>query len=185
MLLSSRPPAAMTLGIAALALVAALTGCAATGADTPPVATDSGAPSDEPTPGTEPVDEVSEPPADPAALLRENLSTAVSTGNTDALESAFTDPVRVIIASSEADSQLAALDAVLALDYISPGVGTWEWDLPAATIDGYRTSEYYGDFFPVDVIVGRSSEGPVVAFSPEGERIHTILMAIDDDLLFF
>lgn len=130
-------------------------------------------------------DESTDPASDPVALLRSNLSAAISTGDTDALEVAFTDPVRVVIASSEADSQIAPLDAVLALDYIQPGVGTWEWDLPTATIDGYRASEYYSDFFPADVIVGRSSEGPVVAFSPDGERIDVILMAIDEDLLFF
>ena len=110
---------------------------------------------------------------------------AISSGNTEALEGAFTDPVRVVIASSEADSQLAPLDAVLALDYVQPGVGTWEWELTEAEIDGYRASVYYAALFPDDVIVGRSSEGPVVAFSPAGATIHTILMAIDEELLFY
>lgn len=184
----SLPPTApgrIVSGAAALTLLAALTACAA---DTSPGSPDpegSTPPAASPSPAAESVDEPEEPPVDAAAVLRENLSTAVSTGNTDALEVAFTDPVRVVIASSEADSQVSALDAVLALDYVQPGVGTWEWDLDEATLDGYRASEYYSDFFPPDVIVGRSSEGPVVAFSPAGERVDVILMAISEDLLFF
>ena len=93
--------------------------------------------------------------------------------------------MRVVIASSEADGMVGPVDAVIALDYIHPGAGTWEWNLPEATIAGYRASEYYSDLFPPDVIVGRSSEGPVVAFSPDGDRIDAILMAIDEQLLFF
>jgi ABC-type glycerol-3-phosphate transport system substrate-binding protein len=172
-------------GAAAFSLLAALTACAADAPSDSSEPSGSPAPRESASPLAEPEEEATALAVDTAALLRENLSTAISSGDTDALEVAFTDPVRVIIASSEADNQVSALDAVLALDYIQPGVGTWEWDLDAATIDGYRASDYYADFFPVDVIVGRSSEGPVVAFSPAGERVDVILMAIDEDLLFF
>lgn len=174
-----------TAGVAALAMLGSLTACAPGISSGPLEPDDSESASASAPPLAEPAEEPTEAAPDPVALLRTNLSTAISNGNTDALEVAFTDPVRVVIASSEADSQVAPLDAVLALDYIQPGVGTWEWDLSEATIDGYRASEYYSDFFPVDVIVGRSSEGPVVAFSPNGERVDVILMAIDEDLLFF
>ena len=34
--------------------------------------------------------------------------------------------------------QYSAVDAVLALDYVQPGVGTWDFALPASVIDGYR-----------------------------------------------
>ena len=189
MLLRSRPtrpaPRAIAPGVAALTLLAVLTACSAgTAEPTPsPRGTDASTPS--PTSEAEPVEEPSAPAVDSGELLRANVRDAISSGNTEALEGTFTDPVRVVIASSEADSQLAPLDAVLALDYIQPGVGTWEWDLTEAEIDGYRASVYYGALFPDDVIVGRSSEGPVVAFSPAGATIHTILMAIDEDLLFY
>jgi hypothetical protein len=79
--------------------------------------------------------------------------------------------------------QYSAVDAVLALDYVQPGVGTWDFALPASVIDGYRASEYYGDFFPDDVIVGRSDSGAVVAFLPNGALIGTIFMAIDESLI--
>lgn len=172
-------------GAAGLLLLGALAACAT---DLPGVSPepDGTSPAVEtPEPSIEPAEEPVEPAPDPAVALRADLSAAVSSGETDALDAAFTDPVRVVIASSEADSQVSALDAVLALDYVQPGVGTWEWDLPSTTLDGYRASEYYGDFFPADVIVGRSSEGPVVAFSTSDGKVHTILMAIDEQLLFF
>ena len=193
MLLRSRPTRrplrATALGTTALTLLAVLTACSAGGVEPTPSArgTDAPTPSSSPssTSDAEPVDEPAAPAVETEELLRANVRDAISSGNTEALEGTFTDPVRVVIASSEADSQLAPLDAVLALDYVQPGVGTWEWELAEAEIDGYRASVYYGALFPDDVIVGRSSEGPVVAFSPAGATIHTILMAIDEDLLFY
>jgi hypothetical protein len=183
---STRPALRTTAaGIAALTLVAVLTACSAGGVEPTPSARSTDAPTPSSTPEAEPVEEPAAPAVESAELLRANVRDGISSGNTEALEGSFTDPVRVVIASSEADSQLAPLDAVLALDYIQPGVGTWEWELTEAEIDGYRASVYYGALFPEDVIVGRSSEGPVVAFSPAGATIHTILMAIDEDLLFY
>ena len=79
--------------------------------------------------------------------------------------------------------QYSAVDAVLALDYVQPGVGTWDFDLAPDVVDGYAASEYYGDFFPDDAIVGRSDAGAVVSFVPNGDRIGTIFMAIDESLI--
>ncbi len=167
-----------------LAALTLLSACAAIAPDA--VEPDDGPPtSAAPSPDTEPVTEPSEPAPDPGADLAATLSAAVSGGDTDALDTVFADPVRVVIASSEADSQVSPVDAVVALDYVQPGVGTWDWELPAATIDGYRASEYYRDLFPAEVIVGKSSEGPVVAFSPQDGKVVAILMAIDEQLLFF
>jgi len=175
-----RPPHALR----ALALLLALSACAPVspvGSPEPPA---------DPTPTTstgpdaEPVTEPT-PATEPVADLRTTLSTAVASGETDALDAVFADPIRVVIASSEADSEVGPVDAVIALDYIRPGSGAWEWELPETTIDGYRASAYYQELFPADVIVGRSSEGPVVAFSPEGGKVVAILMAIDEQLLFF
>jgi hypothetical protein len=179
-----RTPRATAPAVAALTLLAALTACAADPTEpTPsPRSTEESTPS--PTSVAETVEPVA-PAVDSGELLRANVRDAISSGNTEALQGSFTDPVRVVIASSEADSQLAPLDAVLALDYVQPGVGTWQWDLAETEIDAYRASIYYAALFPDDVIVGRSSEGPVVAFSPAGATIHTILMAIDEELLFY
>ena len=167
----------------AIAVLIALSACA-------PVSPVGTPPPDEPSPTTSvaPVDEPvepTEPEVDPAVALHSTLSAAISSGDTDALDAVFADPVHVVIASSEANSLLNPVDAVVALDYIQPGVGTWEWQLPESTIAGYRASEYYAEFFPADVIVGRSSAGPVVAFTPDGGTVAAILMAIDEQLLFF
>lgn len=112
-----------------------------------------------------------------------DLADAISSGDTAPIEDYLTEPTRVVIAASEADMQYSAVDAVLALDYVQPGVGTWDFALPASVIDGYRASEYYSDFFPDDVIVGRSDSGAVVAFLPNGALIGTIFMAIDESLI--
>ena len=133
-------------------------------------------------------DEIPEPSSTPSSGahddgLTANLADAMSSGNTAPIEDYLTEPTRVVIAASEADMQYSAVDAVLALDYVQPGVGTWDFELPEAVIDGYQASEYYADFFPDDAIVGRSDAGAVVSFLPNGALIGTIFMAIDESLI--
>ncbi|AYF98673.1 hypothetical protein [Protaetiibacter intestinalis] len=183
---STPRPRTILLALAAVGLATALTACDPLPPDPSPSPSvvDTPTPTaetDEPTP--EPTSTTPSGTVDPA--LVENVRDAIASGNTAALEGYFTDPVRVVIAASEADDQLSPVDAVLSLDYVGPGVGTWDFALPEATVDGYRTSVYYADYFPEDVIVGRSSEGPVVAFSPAGDGIDTVFMSIDEDLLFY
>ncbi|MGN6272126.1 MAG: hypothetical protein ACTHMQ_03460 [Protaetiibacter sp.] len=117
------------------------------------------------------------------AGMEGDLADAISSGNTAPIEDYLTEPTRVVIAASEADMQYSAVDAVLALDYVQPGVGTWDFELGPDVVDGYAASEYYGDFFPDDAIVGRSDSGAVVSFVPNGDRIGTIFMAIDESLI--
>jgi hypothetical protein len=181
----ARPPRALLL-LAGLAVVAvALTACApdaATPAPTTPAA--SGTPSDSPD------DESPEPTPSSSggthggdSAMSADIADAVSSGNTAAIEAYLTEPTRVVIAASEADMQYSAVDAVLALDYVQPGVGTWDFALSAGVVDGYAASPSYGQFFPVDAIVGRSDTGAVVSFVPNGNRIGTIFMSIDEGLI--
>src|SRR6478752_7132570 len=99
----SRPGLARFVAVAAgLALLAPLAACAT---DLPGITPepDGTSPAVEtPQPSIEPAEEPVEPAPDPAVALRADLSAAISSGDTDALDAAFTDPVRVVIASSEA-----------------------------------------------------------------------------------
>jgi hypothetical protein len=172
--------------VAGLSLVAVtLTAC---GAD-PALSEPTNRPTASDTPSAPSDDEESpEPSSKPTGSSHDDgiegdLADAISSGDTAPIEDYLTEPTRVVIAASEADMQYSAVDAVLALDYVQPGVGTWDFALPASVIDGYRASEYYGDFFPDDVIVGRSDSGAVVAFLPNGALIGTIFMAIDESLI--
>lgn len=173
---------AALVGLAVVA--AALTAC---GPD-PAVSEPSGAPTASDTPTTPSDDENPDPTSTPSGSsddggVEADLADAISSGHTAPIESYLTEPTRVVIAASEADLQYSAVDAVLSLDYVQPGVGTWDFDLPAEVIEGYRTSEFYGGFFPDDVIVGRADSGAVVAFVPNGALIGTIFMAADESLI--
>ncbi len=113
----------------------------------------------------------------------DNLAAAVSSGNTAAIEGYLTTPTRVVIAASEADLQYDPIDAVLAIDYVQPGVGVWTFEVDAATLASYAASPDYGAFFPSDAIVGVSDAGAVISFVPTGTQIGTVFMAIDESLI--
>lgn len=168
---------------AAALLPVTLTACAPTeptSASTSPAASEpSETPDDGPSSPAPSVDPSDGHEGDMAA----DIADAISSGNTAAIDDYLTEPTRVVIAASEADVQYSAVDAVLALDYVQPGVGVWDFALDAAVTDGYAASSSYGTFFPDDAIVGRSDTGAVVSFIPNGDRIGTIFMSIDEAFL--
>ncbi len=147
-----------------------------------------------PTPATTPTDDSVDPSASPDADAdaepeptgdprADDLSSAVASGNTAAIEGYLTDPTRVVIAASEADMQYSPVDAVLAIDYVQPGVGVWTFDLDDAVLASYAASSFYGQFFPADAVVGASDAGAVISFVPNGSKIGTIFMAIHESLI--
>lgn len=115
--------------------------------------------------------------------MGEQLAEAIASGRTAPIESLLTEPTRVVIAASEADMQYGRVDAVLALDYVRPGEGAWDFALAGTVIDSYAANPYYGEFFPDTAIVGLSDAGAVVSFVPNGDRIGTIFMAGHESLL--
>ncbi|TXK17115.1 hypothetical protein [Homoserinibacter sp. GY 40078] len=169
------------LWLIAVAIAGVLTACSTDipgpSESTPPAAAPSATAAD-PDPDPEPV-------GDPTAELRAEVIAAFDAGDADSLESRFTDPVRVVIAASEADAQVEPVDAALALDYVHPESGDWDFDVTEEQLDAYRDSEYYSMFFPEDAIVGVSSDGPLVAFSPSDDQIDTVFMSIDEALLYY
>jgi len=149
--------------------------------ETPSASADPGTPSEGASEDPSPSDP--EPAVDPGEERRANLVDAVSSGNTAAIDGYLAERVRVVIAASEADMQQSAVDAVLSLDYVQPGVGVWDFEIDPELVAVYAGSPYYGQFFPADAIVGRSSAGPLVSFVPDGDTIGTIFMSIDENLV--
>lgn len=135
---------------------------------------DASAPTEPGTPDDEP---------DATATLSQLLAEAMQSGNTGTLEDVLSDPVRVVIAASEADNEKSPVDAILDLDYISPGVGTWDFSLAPDLLERYASNDFYGSYFPVDAVVGRSDESAVVSFIPDGDTIGTIFMSISDEII--
>jgi len=167
---------------AAALLPVTLTSCAPTeptSVSTSPAASEPETPDDGPSSPAPSVD----PSGGHEGDMATDIADAISSGNTAAIDDYLTEPTRVVIAASEADVQYSAVDAVLALDYVQPGVGVWDFALDAAVTDGYAASSSYGTFFPDDAIVGRSDAGAVVSFIPNGDRIGTIFMSIDEAFL--
>ncbi len=105
--------------------------------------------------------------------MAENVAAAIDTMNTAALEGYMADSVYVIYAATEYAGDRTPAEAIADLDYLSGAIGTWDFNLDAATLASYAAG-WYGDYFTVsDVyvdedthphLVGQSSDGYVVSF---------------------
>lgn len=179
-------------GIVLLAVVVAITVFALTrapGGDEPRPTLTSESPTPTPTasetatPTPTPTATADPGPQPPSAETREHFRDALQSGNTAALEQNLADPVNVIYAATECCGPQTPAEAIASLSYVNPGGGaTWDFDLDEATLAGWRAA-FYADFFPVDAIVGSSSDGYTASFVPGPDgRIVTILLAFTDVL---
>lgn len=117
------------------------------------------------------------PGPDPRAA---NFADAMTSGNTAALEQEFATSILVAKAATDCCGPVDQLTAISLLAYVNPGsAATWNFALDEATLAGYRSGEL-GEYFPVEALVGVSSDGYVVSFAPAapGGLIETILMAL-------
>lgn len=116
--------------------------------------------------------------------VKENVSAAISSKNTAALESYMADSVRVVLAASEGIGDRTPAQAVADLDYFNSATEPWDFDLPSATLADWRTGDY-ASYFPESLaVVGRSANGYVVVFKfNASEKITDIFMAVNDDIL--
>lgn len=164
---------------------------AACGGGTPmPEASDSASPTPsvtatddaEETDDAEDADPEPDPEPEPglSAADRQNVRDAITSGNTAAVEGYLSDPVRVIIMASECCWDISRADAVAQLSYVTGAPGPWNFSLPAATVDPWRTNPYYGSLFTGDDIVGRAADGTIVSFGIEGGQITKILMGFEE-----
>jgi hypothetical protein len=126
-----------------------------------------------PTPTVEP--ELS-PPSEADRL---HFLESLQSGNTAALEGRFASTVEVTYAATECCGPMTAVEAVFALDYVQPGTdATWDFSLDEASLEQFRAG-IYGSFFPVNAIVGASSDGYYASFVPGDDgAIERILLAV-------
>jgi hypothetical protein len=125
----------------------------------------------------------------PADMLA-NIHDAVSSGNSAALEGYLAPSVHVTYAASEAEGDVTNPTIVLDdLAAVTSPTATWDWTLPAATIDNYRnnpgSSGAYVDDFPEGAVVGRSSEARVVSIVVADGLITRVFIANDEYALTF
>jgi hypothetical protein len=126
--------------------------------------------------------------ADPETGLtasdRDNIREAITSGNTAAIEGYLSNPVRVIIMSSECCWDITPAEAVSNLSYVTGAPGPWNFSLPSATTDPWHTNTYYGYLFTGDDITGRAADGTIVSFGISGGQVTTILMGWEEGFTF-
>ncbi len=134
-----------------------------------------------PTPEKAPADEVDNSQA--LADLKENISAAIESGNTAALEGYMTNPITVVFAASEKGGPETPTAAVADLNYLSGAVAPWDFNLSEATLNSYKAG-FYSQFFEDGTYVGKSSDDYVVSFKINSDnKIATIFVAASADLL--
>lgn len=142
------------------------------------IVTDSADPDDDAEDGDPEPDPEPEPGL--SAADRQNVQEAITSGNTAAIEGYLSDPVTVILMASECCWEISRAEAVAQLSYVTGAPGPWNFNLPAATVDPWRTNPYYGYLFTGDDIVGRAADGTIVSFGIEGDQITKILMGFEE-----
>ncbi|MEI6237026.1 MAG: hypothetical protein WCP03_00290 [Candidatus Saccharibacteria bacterium] len=116
--------------------------------------------------------------------MKDNISAAISSKNTAALEGYMAPSVNVILAASEGIGPQTPAQAINDLAYLNSATSPWDFSLPASTIAKYSSSPYYGKYFASNTIVGESANKYVVSFGVNSSgKIDTIFMAVNSDLL--
>jgi hypothetical protein len=115
--------------------------------------------------------------------LKENITAAINTMNTAALEGYMTNPVTVVLAASEFGGPRTPTQAVSDLNYLSSATGPWNFNLSTPQLNAYKAgaySQYFGD----NTIVGKSANDYVVSFAiNDSGKISVIFIAANASLL--
>lgn len=132
-----------------------------------------------PSPTATPTPTATAEPEPPSEADRLHFLESLQSGNTAALEQRFAETVEVTYAATECCGPMSAVDAVNALSYVQPGSGaTWDFSLDEAELEQFRAGAY-GPFFPVNALVGASSDGYYASFVPGVDgRIERILLSV-------
>ena len=122
--------------------------------------------------------------ADAAAAAKSAISSAVSSDTFTALGPLMADSVRVIIAASEGMGDRTPAQAMEDLKYLNSASGTWNFDVPAASIADWRTGDYAAYVPAAGGVIGLSSDGYVGIFKLNSEsKISDIFMAVNAELM--
>lgn len=115
--------------------------------------------------------------------LAENIKAALDSQNTAAFSTYTTNPVNYVLAASELGKDMTPDEAAISLDYTHSATGSWDFNLPQATLDMYLAGFYKG-YFGAKRYVGKAASGMVVSFGFDcNGKINKIFVAADDDLL--
>lgn len=125
-----------------------------------------------------------EPETGLTASDRANIRDAITSGNTAAIEGYLSNPVRVIIMSTECCFDITPAEAASNLSYVTGAPGPWNFSLPSATTDPWHANTYYGYLFTGDDITGRAADGTIVSFGISGGQVTTILMGFEEGFTY-
>jgi hypothetical protein len=113
----------------------------------------------------------------PSAEQRQHFVEVMQTGNTQPLLQDFADEVTVALWPTDCCGILAPFDAIGHLPIRAELTATWDFTLNEGTLEGFRTTGA-GDYFPANALVGVSSDGDIVAFTPGADgRITTVFVS--------
>ena len=121
-----------------------------------------------------------QPDPDPSYDFSDELEfyhEAMTSQNTAVLVSTETSPVRVKIAGQDCCGLISPNASVNELDYLIASNPHWSFTIPASDLAAYRASSY-GRYFPVNAVVGHSSNGETFSFVFNSKKqLQTIFMA--------
>lgn len=119
----------------------------------------------------------------PTAERKENIRAALDSKNTAAFATYFSNPVTFVLAASEKGGEVTPDQAAVDMEYANTATGPWDFNLPAATIDGYEAG-FYADYFDANTYVGRAASGQVVAFDFDCDgKISKAFVAANEEIL--
>lgn len=114
------------------------------------------------------------PPDDesgPSPEQQLHFKEVLESGDTAVLDQDLADPVELILAASECCGSISRAEAITELGYVGPGSGaTWNFSPDDATLASLRGGDY-ADFFPLNAVVGISSDGFLLSFVPGSDGL--------------
>jgi hypothetical protein len=135
-----------------------------------------------PTPVITPTPVATEAPAGPK-LTADELDfyrSAVSSGNTAVLVTVETASTKVKIAGQDCCGHLGPDAAVNKLSYVTASDPKWNYAISSTSLAKWRAGEY-AEYFPVNAVVGHSSDGSTFSFVINAKRqLVAIFMAKGD-----
>lgn len=122
----------------------------------------------------------------PNATTTANIEASITSGNTAALGGYMAASVNVVFAAADALAPETPDQAIANItNFITSNTSAWDYNfsLPAATLNVYRNGSYK-QYIPSTAIVGKATNGHVIAFSFDcNAKIATVFMAASDALL--
>lgn len=120
---------------------------------------------------------------EPSSLDAAAIKTIAEASSWADLKDHADSSVEIILGASEGLGTRTPDQMVEDLKYLNSASGPWNFSLETSVIDSYKTGDYRQYFMAADQIIGRSSDGYVVAFALSDGKITDIFMIGDDELL--